>query len=299
MENKTYTILIVDDVASNIQIMANILKNSYDIKVSIDGLKALDIASQSPQPDLILLDVGMPVMDGYEVIKRLKNSAITQDIPVIFVTGKDTTDDEQKGFELGAVDYITKPVIPAIVRARVKAHITIKSQRDQLIYNASHDQLTGLHNRSMLNQEAPRKFARAKRHDDLLSVIMCDIDHFKSINDKYGHLFGDKVLIEVGKIFSQFHRSEDFCARFGGEEFIIILENCNLDNAVNIAQKLRVKIEQTLVEGIKISASFGVAQIGANQTSFEELVKCADEALYKAKENGRNRVESYEIIIDV
>ncbi len=284
-------ILIVDDVASNIQVLATFLKDIYDLKIANNGQRALDLATIEPYPDLILLDISMPDMDGYEVLEKLKENDITKNTPVIFVTGSDTIQDEEKGLALGAVDYITKPISPAIVKARVKTHLIIKHQRDELLYNASHDQLTGLNNRHILAEEGQRKFSRAHRKGDELSVIMLDIDHFKKVNDTYGHLMGDTILIAIADILSVGMRVEDFTARFGGEEFIVILENCNLEFAKEKAEMLRTKIESTVTDGVGVTASFGVCQLNDSHNTFELLIKSADDALYKAKEGGRNRVE--------
>ncbi len=284
-------ILIVDDVASNIQVLATFLKDTYDLKIANNGQRALGLATTQPYPDLILLDISMPEMDGYEVFRKLQENDITHNVPVIFVTGSDTIQDEEKGLTLGAVDYITKPINPAIVKARVNTHLLIKYQRDELLYNASHDQLTGLYNRHVLAEEGQRKFARAHRKGDDLSVIMLDIDYFKKINDTYGHLMGDTILIAVADILSVGMRVEDFTARFGGEEFVIILENCNADFAKEKAEVLRKKIESTVTDGANITASFGICQLNDTHNTFELLLKSADDALYKAKEAGRNRVE--------
>ena len=283
-------ILIVDDIASNIQTVAAILKDEYQIKVAISGKKAIELANVEPKPDLILLDVSMPNMDGYDVLKVLKESESTKHIPVIFVTANDTTDDEEKGLLAGAVDYITKPVRPAIVKARVKTHITLKFQSDKLLYIALHDKLTGLHNRHYLQKVGDLKFARSSRHKEELSVIMCDVDHFKSVNDDYGHLVGDKVLKALGKLLDDTRRVEDFTARYGGEEFVIVLEHCNAQSAKEKADALRKELESLDIDGISVTASFGVAQINEKHTNFEALLKDADDALYKAKDTGRNKV---------
>ncbi len=289
MEKKPI-VLVVDDVASNIQTIATILKEDYQIKVATDGVRALELSIQEPTPDLILLDVVMPDMDGYDVLVKLKENENTEDIPVIFITGNDTTDDEEKGLVAGAVDYITKPVRPAILKARINTHLTIKYQRDELLYIALHDKLTGLHNRHYLTEIGDQKFARAKRHNEDLSVVMCDVDHFKSVNDTYGHLGGDKVLKAMGSILDNKNRAEDFSARYGGEEFVILLEHCTSDSAKEKAENIRLSISELDIDGISVTASFGVVQLNNKHESFEALLKDADEALYKAKESGRNRV---------
>lgn len=281
-------ILIVDDVASNVQILATILTDDYRIKVATDGKRALELIKQKPYPDLILLDVNMPDMDGYEVLKELQGNINHEMFPVIFVTGNDTEADEEHGLLLGAVDYIKKPIHPAIVKARVKTQITLKKQRDKLMFYASHDQLTGLYNRNHLVAEGERKFSRAIRQADKLSVIMIDIDYFKAVNDTYGHLVGDIVLKKVAYVLLQNKRVEDFSARFGGEEFIVVLEGCSGEDAKLKAEVLRKKIQLLHPHDISVTASMGVSEIDSRHENFEALIKNADAALYEAKENGRN-----------
>ncbi|MCD6258359.1 MAG: diguanylate cyclase [Helicobacteraceae bacterium] len=286
-------VLIVDDVASNVEVLANILKDEYQIKIAQSGEKAIELALRAPLPDIILLDIEMPSMDGFEVLKALRGNSVTKDIPVIFVTSHDATAQEEKGLQEGAVDYITKPIRPIIVKARIKTHLIIKEQRDELVYAASHDQLTGLYNRHHLNEEGGRKFSRALRYQDRLSVIMLDIDHFKKINDTYGHLVGDNVLREVSVLFNTHKRNEDFASRFGGEEFVILLDNCALEDAVYKAEIIRKSIESLMPENILVTASFGVAELSYAHSNFEELLKDADTALYEAKESGRNKVVAF------
>lgn len=291
MSNKA-VVLIVDDVPTNVQALALLLKEEYVIKVATGGARALELASQDPIPDLILLDVQMPEMNGYDVLKLLKQESTTADIPIIFVTGKDAV--EEYGIELGAVDYIAKPIRPSIVKARVKTHITLKRQHDQLVGMATHDQLTGLYNRHFLNDILGKKVSEAKRHGYALSVVIVDIDHFKNVNDTFGHLTGDMMLKAVAKVLEGNARKEDVAARFGGEEFIILLDNCTAHDAQIKAEKLRSDIEALHPEGITVTASFGVAQLQGDMQPCEDLLKNADTALYLAKETGRNRVVLYE-----
>jgi len=283
-------LLIVDDVSLNTQILKTILQVDYHIKTANDGLTAIKLSTLEPLPDLILLDVKMPDMNGYEVMEQLKKDKITKDIPVIFITSSDTTKDEEKGLTMGAVDYITKPIRSVIVKARVKIHITLKYQRDQLIHTALHDQLTQLYNRHHFEAEGNRKFARAKRQNGKLSIVMVDLDHFKSINDTYGHLVGDEVLISTAKLLNANNRTEDFTARYGGEEFVIAFEDCSLSDAKAKAETLRNNIENLYPKNIKITASFGIAQLRQKHNEFKDLLRDADEALYKAKTSGRNKV---------
>ncbi|MDP3300599.1 MAG: diguanylate cyclase [Sulfuricurvum sp.] len=292
--NSKAVVLIVDDVVTNVQALALLLKEDYTIKVATSGVRALELAAQDPIPDLILLDVQMPEMNGYDVFKLLKEKSVTAEIPIIFVTGQDSVEDEEYGLELGAVDYIAKPIRPSIVKARVKTHIMLKQQHDQLVGMATHDQLTGLYNRHYLNDALSKKVAHAKRHSEPLSVIIVDIDHFKSVNDTYGHLTGDLILKAVGSAMQSGARKEDIAARFGGEEFIVLLDNCTAHDAQVKAEHLRSQIEALHPEEIAVTASFGVAQLQQDTQRYEDLLKNADTALYIAKEEGRNRVVVYE-----
>ncbi|MDP3119337.1 MAG: diguanylate cyclase [Sulfuricurvum sp.] len=292
--NTKAVILIVDDVPTNVQALALLLKEDYDVKVATGGARALELASQDPIPDLILLDVQMPEISGYDVFKLLKEESITAKIPIIFITGKDAAEDEEYGLELGAVDYIAKPIRPSIVKARVKTHITLKQQHDQLVRMATRDQLTGLYNRHFLSDILDKKVSESKRHNKALSVVIVDIDHFKNVNDTFGHLTGDVILKAVAKIMESSARKEDVAARFGGEEFIIVLDSCTADDALVKAEKLRSQIEALHPEGILVTASFGVGQLQPDMQRYEDLLKNADTALYIAKEEGRNRVVLYE-----
>ncbi len=287
-------VLIVDDEPVNIQVLAACLKDTYQIKVSTSGKQCLELAQHSSAPDLILLDIDMPEMSGYEVCTILKSNSATKSIPVIFVTAKNEIHEEEKGLEMGAVDYITKPISPAIVAARVKTHITLKLQHDKLQNMAMHDQLTGLYNRYFLLEDASNKVSKSKRHNYALSVLMMDIDHFKTINDKHGHATGDDVLKAVAVCISKEKRKEDVLARFGGEEFVLLLDHCNITEAQVKAEKLRKAIEELQPSDLSITVSIGVAQLSSSENSFAEPLKRADDALYKAKEGGRNRVVCHE-----
>ncbi len=290
MSEKTL-VLIIDDSPTNLQVLANCVKNYHRVKVATNGEQCLKIAQIEPQPDLILLDIDMPEMDGYEVCKHLKASPQTADIPIIFVTGLKEDGDEEKGLALGAVDYITKPIRPAIVIARVKTHVTLKLQRDKLNKMAFFDQLTGLYNRHYLFDIATKKVARALRHQYNFWVLMVDVDHFKKVNDTYGHHMGDEVLKSLAGTLILENRSEDVVARFGGEEFVILFDPCNEVDAWSKATRILKKIEQLNPHGIAVTVSIGMAKLFSEDSNFEGLLKRADDALYHAKKNGRNRIE--------
>lgn len=290
MNEELPVLLIVDDVPTNVQTLAQIFKEEYRLKIATGGARALELAAMEPLPDLILLDVAMPDMSGYDVCRLLKEDRLTADIPVIFVTGRDSVEDEEYGFSLGAVDYIVKPIRPVIAKARVKTHITLKQQRDMLSETAVRDQLTGLYNRHLLNDELERKLSFALRHDEAFSLLILDLDHFKTINDTFGHLAGDGVLKGVAKVLQRNARREDIAARFGGEEMILLLDKCSGENAVRKAEQIRQEIEALNPEGISVTASFGVAEASSETSTIKLILKKADEALYQAKADGRNRV---------
>lgn len=283
-------VLIVDDANINVRALEHILQDEYHIKTASGGAEALACIAQDPKLDLILLDVSMPDIGGYDVCQRLKDDPKTADIPIIFLTGKDSSADEEHGLSLGAVDYITKPIRPLIVKARIKTHVTLKRQYDLLRAMATRDALTGLHNRHYLSDTLETKITIAI-HDDLpLSLMIIDIDHFKRVNDTYGHLVGDHVLTGVAQILLEHVRQEDIAARFGGEEFVLVLDHCELYEACIKAETIRQMIENLYPEGIRVSASFGVVQLSDHLDKPAKLLKHADMALYKAKESGRNKV---------
>lgn len=289
--SKNESVLIVNDSHVTLKILASCLKDLHQVKIATNGAACLQIAQIHPQPDLILLDVTMPNMDGYEVCEQLKKNPLTAAIPVIFLTGLDAEKDEERGLLIGAVDYITKPVRPAIVVARVKTHLTLKLQRDKLNQMAFHDQLTGLYNRHYLMDIAEREVLTAKRHHFALWVLMIDIDHFKKINDTHGHAVGDVVLQAVAETLAQDCSDQDLIARSGGEEFVILFDPCEDEEAFNKAVGLLDAIESLNPHNINVTISIGMAKISEQDENFGRFLKRADDALYEAKKNGRNRLE--------
>lgn len=285
------TVLIVDDAPANVQILALMFRDLYQVKVATSGAKCLEVARTEPQPELILLDIMMPDMDGFETSKHLKEDEETAGIPVIFVTGLQDSHDEEKGLKLGAADYIRKPVREAIAISRFNTHITLKQQRQRLEELALTDQLTGLYNRHYLLAVAEQKVASAKRHGHPLSLMMVDIDHFKQINDQHGHPVGDQVLSTFGEFLRTQYRKEDLVAvRFGGEEFVVLLENCSLDQATMRSDQIRKDVEALKPAGLLVTASIGVAELHQDENDFQSLLARADKAVYKAKYDGRNCV---------
>ena len=295
-EQKEYTILITDDGKTNLDILSGILSPFYNILVARNGRRALELAREN-KPDLILLDVLMPEMSGFEVIAKLKESDVTSRIPVIFITGLTSTDNEEKGFFLGAVDYITKPFNKAIVKARVNTHIRIIDQMRTIEQIGLIDPLTKIANRRGFEKRLDAEWGRASRTKIPLSVLMMDVDLFKNYNDAYGHQQGDVVLKTFADVSAQtLMRPSDFIARWGGEEFVILLPGTDSDGAMEVAERIRKNIEGMTItteedEQTKITVSIGIhTLIPGTDSSAENLIKKADRALYTAKNTGRNRV---------
>lgn len=300
------TILIVDDEPLNIQVLSQALSPWYRIKAATDGQTALDIATSDDPPDLILLDIKMPGMDGYEVCQALKKRRSTTHIPVIFITGKSSTEDETRGLELGAMDYITKPFSVPIVMARVRNQVMLKVKTDMLEELISTDSLTEVANRRRFDIVLHDEWRRCIRSNEPISLLMIDLDHFKKINDNYGHTAGDSCLKEIAKTLNRsMRRSADTLARFGGEEFAAIVPNCDFDSAMNLAEKMRQDVEDLTItlpnthKEIKITTSIGVASMIARRGSSQNvLLDTADELLYKAKASGRNCVRGITLASD-
>ncbi|MBF0549772.1 MAG: PleD family two-component system response regulator [Deltaproteobacteria bacterium] len=296
-ENDRQKILIVDDEPADVRVIYELLRNDYEVFFAVTGEKALAMA-ESEQIDLILLDIMMPGMDGYEICRRLKGAHRTKDIPVIFITAKITEKDEVRGFDLGAVDYITKPISPTIVRARVKSHIQLKLYRDILENLSATDGLTGIPNRRRFDEFLEAEWRRSVRSGSYLSMLMIDIDFFKPYNDHYGHLAGDECLKQIGRALTKtVKRSADLMARYGGEEFACILPETNSVGATVVGGKLRDRVatlgiihEYSSIAG-HVTISLGVAtMIPLINLLPMSLVRAADELLYQAKRNGRNRL---------
>ena len=292
-------ILIVDDNPINIQVLAEALSADCRVKVATTGAAALAVANNPlSRPDLILLDVMMPEMDGYEVCRRLKRNPATQGIPVIFVTAKNDAKDEEEGLRLGAMDYIVKPFHLAIVKARVRNHVSLKLRTDMLESLALIDGLTGIANRRRFDEALKHEWKRAMRSGTHLALVMADIDHFKAYNDHYGHGAGDQCLKSVAHALSgELGRASDLLARYGGEEFIAIMPDTENAGAQVLAERWRASVaaltlpHQFSSVADHVTISVGYASITPSpEQSPTDLLELADKMLYAAKEQGRNRV---------
>ena len=291
-------VLIVDDQPSNLKVLANGLKAEYLIQAADSGEKALTLAERTPRPDVILLDIVMPDMDGYAVIKALKNNPKTQAIPVMFVTALDGASDEQKGIELGAVDYITKPFKMPVVKARVRSQILLKQKTDLLEHESHIDGLTGIANRRQFDETLQIEGQRLIRSHQPLGIIMVDIDFFKPFNDNYGHGKGDECLVKVAQALqSVFRRPADLLARYGGEEFVAILPETDRQGVHMMAEKMCQAVRDlnlphgySAVEQCVTVSLGGISRRVDTLEDVKQLLRFADQALYQAKEQGRNQV---------
>jgi len=290
-------ILIVDDDPLNVKLLIAILESDYEVLFALNGQKSVELAQQY-KPDIILLDVLMPGQTGHQTCQILKANPATQDIPIIFISSLDDHDDEEKGLNCGAIDYISKPVKAAIVKSRVSNHLELKHTRDLLKQQATVDTLTTIANRRRFEEFLLQSWRTKQRESEPLSIIMIDIDYFKLYNDHYGHAGGDdclrKVAQEMQKVIS---RSTDLLARYGGEEFVCILATSEQEGVEYIAEKLRYTVEQLAIPHTKskvsdvVTISLGFATVipTADQL-LSNFMNAADHALYQAKETGRNCV---------
>ncbi len=297
-EPENERILIVDDEKMNLKVLADLLKEEYIPILARNGEQALQYAFGDTPPDLILLDVVMPEMGGYEVIKILKNNNRTNRIPVIFVTALNSIVDEEHGLKLGAVDYITKPFSPPIVKMRVRNHLRIVHQYKLLDQLAHLDGLTEISNRRHFEEVFEKEWGRAARNKYSLSLAMVDVDYFKSYNDHYGHAMGDMALRKIAKALDNvLMRPADFVARYGGEEFVLLLPETDVAAARSVAERaLQKVIELAIAHRYSQVADWVSISIGVATTMIDGAISPqifllnADKNLYLAKERGRNQI---------
>ncbi|MCI9298526.1 MAG: diguanylate cyclase [Lachnospiraceae bacterium] len=295
-EKKRDKILIIDDSRLHAYQLQSILEDEYDITVTHTAEEGLKLVNETDF-SLILLDVIMPGMDGFTLLKKLQEEIITRSIPVILVTSLSDIENEQHGLVLGAVDYISKPFHPLIVKARVNTHIKLYSYRKQVEYQSRTDQLTGIANRRRHDHYSRLKWDEATRLQVPFSVCMFDIDHFKAFNDTYGHPAGDKVIVSVAKTISYYlQRSTDFFARYGGEEFVGFMLGDTLEQAFDYLKKVRQAVEDLHIPHASSVSKWVTVSVGGVTitpkvgNTYESYLKVADTMLYDAKNAGRNRV---------
>ena len=296
---KQRKVLVVDDSQANLILLkAHLTNMGLIVLLAENAEQGLTLAAEQ-RPDIILLDVMMPDLDGFEACRRLKADVRTSSIPILFVSAKDQSEDKIAGLKLGAIDYITKPFNRGELQARINIVLQMIELQERLLLLANTDELTGLSNRRHFFEILEREILQAKIRGGSIAVMMFDVDHFKNVNDTYGHLAGDRILQQVGKILDDNIYPLDMAGRYGGEEFIIIMPGMPVEIADQRAEKLRSMIDKYNWEinnkPISITCSVGVAVFdGADATDPYDLIRRADDALYAAKHRGRNRVVSYD-----
>jgi diguanylate cyclase (GGDEF)-like protein len=289
-------LLLADDQAVTALVLRHAFGDDYRVSMAGGGREALSMCAHG-DVDMVLLDVMMPDMDGHEVCRRLKADPATRDIPVIFVTARSDEAAEALGLDLGAVDFITKPINPRIVSARVRAHMALKTQADRLRQWAYVDGLTGVCNRRYFDERLVSEWRRAARSREPLGVVLIDVDFFKRFNDRYGHQTGDDCLRRVAECLrSGAARPGDLVARYGGEEFVCLLPNTGLEGTLHVARKLGLMVDDLRIEhgdspvAPWVTVSLGACSAMADLTrAAGDLLRAADEQLYAAKSGGRHR----------
>jgi len=278
------SILVVDDSETNIDILVELLSDTYEVLVALDGENALETVEEN-EIDLILLDIMMPEMDGYEVCRRLKSKKGTKDIPIIFITARTDEEAIEKAYDVGGMDYVTKPFKPKELSARVKIQLQLQKlikdlerSKEELKLLASTDPLTKLYNRRFFSETSENILKLAKRDKTDLSIIMLDIDRFKKINDTYGHKAGDDVITALASTLKELTRKSDLPCRFGGEEFLILLPETDLNGAIVIAEKIRMMIKTLTIrtandEKVKFTASIGISKLDSERDANIILIR--------------------------
>lgn len=290
----SHKILVVDDNALNVRLLTDILKNAgYEAYSTQDGSQVIKIVNHNP-PDIILLDLIMPNIDGFEVCRLLKDNYLTKDIPIIMITARTDAESIKKALELGVFDYIKKPIEEIEVIARVQSTLRFREQLEQLKEMSLKDGLTGLYNHYFLIELFEKELTKHERTGQDLGFIMVDIDYFKKVNDDYGHQAGDTVLKKLSNLLTKSVRHGDVVGRYGGEEFGIVFTNASKDDVIRACERIRNRVENyifsTTEADIRTTVSLGCCHKEAHKKlSCQEMIQYADKALYSAKRNGRNQ----------
>lgn len=298
-ERQPQTVLLVDDSQDIHDIATVRLRAEYITLHHVYDADGAVAFVEKRRPDLILLDIDLPDIDGLTLCRNLKIENELYEVPIIFLTGTIETSVKVQAFELGAVDYVTKPFDAIELRARVTAALRTKRYYDMLATQAQIDALTGLYNRNYFDKRLSEELADIDRHGHSFCILMVDIDHFKAVNDTYGHPFGDAVLRAFADVFPDILRESDVVCRYGGEEFIVLLRQTTVESASQVAERLRQRVTELNLSRadtqVSVTASFGLAGTGLLETvdasAADWLLELADRALYAAKEAGRNCVK--------
>jgi len=298
-------ILLVEDSNTSTAIVSRHLRGQYEVVRAADGLEAWNLleGDSDQSIELVVTDIEMPRLSGHELLLKIRASSVARlkDLPVIVMTTTDDNTDRETAFRNGASDFVGKPLEPLELQARVRLHQRLartvrelEASRELLREQASTDPLTHLKNRRAFGEIGRRYFALAKRHHHDLAVVMLDIDHFKQINDTYGHPAGDRVLVDIAQTLSRSTRECDTPARLGGEEFAVLLPNTDKDGATLLAERIRRAVEDTPLKlsnrAVRVTTSIGIGSFeGDAPASLDQLIEFADRRLYQAKQTGRNR----------
>ena len=297
MRKKKPLILFISDSTETSETLSSPLVSEYKFTVLNNANDILKTVSNKPLPDIILLDTSMKETDSFKLCQQLKEDDVTKDIPIIFIAEKPHNSDETKGFETGAVDFITLPINPVVTKARIQTHLKLKHQRDLLATLAEIDGLTGIANRRRFDELFTKEFKQAMREHEPIALLMIDIDDFKPFNDHYGHMAGDSTLKQVACVIDKtLNRPMDLVARYGGEEFVCLLpdtdpEGMNLiaNSVLEAIRALKIPHKFARATDILTLSIGGASMIPKRGDDPETLVKMADQRLYKAKDSGRNR----------
>lgn len=288
-------ILVVEDSPQMLNLIRTILlRSGFEVTTGSNGKEGL-AAVESTEVDLIISDIMMPEMDGFQFCQEVRKNSRTSNIPFIFLSARGGIQDKMSGFQDGADDYITKPFDPNELVMRVTAMLMRASRYRMEAYT---DSLTGLHNRRYFDKKLSEMVSLAHRYKKPFCLAMLDIDFFKDFNDKFGHLVGDQILIQLGKYLKQGLRDSDFSCRYGGEEFVIILPDTTKESAFQLVDRLRKQFSETPLphEGstYQVTFSIGLAEYPNDADTAREMIKCADDALYESKTAGRNATTIYQ-----
>ena len=288
-------VLIVDDSPLIRRVLRDALETeAYALMEAEDGEAALEIF-QTEKPDIVLLDITMPKVDGIDACRQMKQLGGEYQVPVLMITGRDDEASIEKAFDVGADEYVTKPIHPVVLRHRVRRLLETEKRRRLLETAAMTDYLTGVLNRRAFTERLRAEIRRAQRTQSNLSLVLTDIDFFKKVNDNYGHLSGDEVIKAFARCLMVSVRAYDFVGRFGGEEFVVCLPDASADQAMVVSERLRLAVENCTIpvagnQILSITASFGVTILQQEADNAEFMLERADAAMYRAKQAGRNRV---------
>lgn len=298
-DNSPLTVLVIEDHPDQRDLLAIVLKREgYQVITAANGLEALE-KLENENVQIALSDIMMPKMDGFELIKRIRANPALKSIYLILITARIQEGDRVRGLDLGADDYITKPFSFSELLARVRVGTRVVQYQQHLEYQSQIDSLTGLFNRRAFEKKIHEEFERSKRYHNPLSVLIFDLDNFKNINDTYGHHGGDAALVKISETLREMTRQSDFSARFGGEEFVMILPETDQDNAFQVANKIHGAVRSssfgTTNHPFALTVSIGVSSSSTRAYStWREMLDDADKAMYLAKNTGKDRVEIWQ-----